>query len=192
MGFLATGESIDTHRTLKPITQVLSYQSLPSIYQSVSPHPPISSDSYNTDFIPMTFPISISTSTLSNLFSIPLSDLNSIPTSTLSDSSPITCPSFYFNSISTSNSSSQPSGLPQDLFQDFLQDSYSDFTLDQFPSLPQNLIRSSDEILLPIYLTHIPNSDHPDPIPIYISAKKKYKPVHLKVKPVFGDLPDKF
>src|ERR1700678_954180 len=97
MGFLATGESIDTHRTLKTVTQVLSYQSLPSIHQSVSPHPPISSYSYNTDSIPMSFPISISTSTLSDSFPIPLSDLDSVLTATLSDSSPITCPSFHFN-----------------------------------------------------------------------------------------------
>src|ERR1700678_4400843 len=124
MGFLATGESIDTHRTLKTVTQVLSYQSLPSIHQSVSPHPPISSYSCNTDSILMSFPISISTSTLSDSFPIPLSDLDSISTSTLSNSSPITCPSFYFNSISTLTSSSRPLGLPQDLFQDFLQDSY--------------------------------------------------------------------
>ena len=31
-----------------------------------------------------------------------------------------------------------------------------------------------------------------NPIPIYISSKKKYKPVHLKVEPVIGALPDKF
>jgi hypothetical protein len=30
------------------------------------------------------------------------------------------------------------------------------------------------------------------PVAIYIAAKKKYKPVHLKVKPVIGELPDKF
>ena len=38
-------------------------------------------------------------------------------------------------------------------------------------------------------------SDHDrnqNPIPIFISAKKKYKLVHLKVKPVIGALPDKF
>ena len=59
-------------------------------------------------------------------------------------------------------------------------------------SFPQNLTRSPDKILLPIYLTNIPHSDHTDPIPIYISAKEKYKPVHLKVKPVIRELPDKF
>ena len=51
--------------------------------------------------------------------------------------------------------------------------------------------------LLPIRLTLFTDfsSDHDcnqNPIPIYISATKKYKPVHLKVKPVIGALPDKF
>ena len=71
---------------------------------------------------------------------------------------------------------------------------------DQFISIPQQLLYSSEEILLPICLTlftdsvsnSISNDHSQNPIPIYISAKKKYKLVHLKIKPVIRELPDKF
>jgi hypothetical protein len=89
---------------------------------------------------------------------------------------------------------SRPQGLPQDLFQDFLQDIVCDSTPDysNSSSIPQHLIRSSDEFLLPICITNTPNRIFSEPIATYIAAKKKYKPVHLKVKPVIGELPDKF
>ena len=81
------------------------------------------------------------------------------------------------------------------------QEPSSDLPKDQFISIPQQLLYSPKKILLPICLTLFTDSisdsivDHAcnqDPIPIYILAKKKYKPVHLKVKPVIGALPDKF
>ena len=78
----------------------------------------------------------------------------------------------------------------------------TDAITNQFISIPQQLFFSTDDVLLPICLTLIPDSvsnpsptnhiDFPDPIPVYISTRKKYKPVHLKVKPVIGNLLDKF
>jgi hypothetical protein len=106
-------------------------------------------------------------------------------------------PSFYLDSTQFSTSSdsisniSRPQGLPQDLFQDFLQeivyDSTSDYSNASFIS--QNLIHSSDKFLLPICITNTPNHILSEPVTTYIAAKKKYKPVHLKVKPVIGELP---
>jgi hypothetical protein len=110
-------------------------------------------------------------------------------------------PSFYLDltqfstpSDSIPNLISRPQGLPQDLFQEFLQNIICDSNPDysNSSSIPQHLIRSSDEFLLPIYITNIPNCIVSEPITTYIAAKKKYKPVHLKVKPVIGELPDKF
>ena len=80
------------------------------------------------------------------------------------------------------------------------QEPSSNLPKDHFISIPQQLLYSPEEILLPICLTlstdsisnSISNHDHnKNPIPIYISAKK-YKLVHLKVKPVIGELPDEF
>ena len=77
------------------------------------------------------------------------------------------------------------------------QEQSSNLSKNQFISIPRQLLYSPKEILLLICLTLFTDSisDHDqnqNPIPIYISAKKKYKPVHLKVKPVIGALPDKF
>ena len=63
--------------------------------------------------------------------------------------------------------------------------------------IPQPSICNSDEVLFPLFLLPIsdnrfPDNSNPTPIPIYLSTKKKYKPVHLKIKPVIGTLPDKF
>ena len=75
------------------------------------------------------------------------------------------------------------------------QEQSSNLSKNQFISIPQQLLYSPEKILLPICLTlftdSISNQDHnQNPIPIYISAKKKYKLVHLKVKPVIGALPN--
>ena len=84
----------------------------------------------------------------------------------------------------------------------FKFDSLNSNSQPQEPS--SNSLYSSEEILLPICLTlftdPIPDSisDHDlincnhNPIPNYILAKKKYKLVHLKIKPVIRELPDKF
>jgi hypothetical protein len=110
-------------------------------------------------------------------------------------------PSFYLNSTQFSTSSnsisnliSRPQGFSQDLFQDFLQDIVCDFIPDysHSSSIPQNLICSSNKFLLPICITNTPNHILSEPIATYIAAKKKYKPVHLKVKPVIGELLDRF
>jgi hypothetical protein len=110
-------------------------------------------------------------------------------------------PSFYLNLTQFSipsdficNLISRPQGLPQDLFQDFLQDIICEPIPDYSNScsIPQHLICSSDEFLLPNCITNTPNCILSEPIATYIAAKKKYKPVHLKVKPVIGELPDRF
>jgi hypothetical protein len=110
-------------------------------------------------------------------------------------------PLFYLNSTqfsipsnSISDSILRPQGLPQDLFQDFLQDIICDPIPDysNSSSIPQHLIRSSNEFLLLICITNTPNRVLSEPIAIHTAAKKKYKPVHLKVKPVIRELPDKF
>jgi hypothetical protein len=110
-------------------------------------------------------------------------------------------PLFYLDSTQfsipsnfISDSISRPQGLSQDLFQDFLQDIICNPTPDysNSSSIPQHLIRSSNKFLLPICITNTPNRVLSEPIATYIAAKKKYKPVHLKVKPVIGELLDKF
>jgi hypothetical protein len=113
--------------------------------------------------------------------------------------SPSSFPSFYLDSTQFSTSSkfisdsiSRPQALPQDLFQDFLQDIICDSTPDYFHFSSIPLICSSNEFLLLICITNIPNHILSEPITTYIAAKKKYKPVHLKVKPVIRKLPDKF
>jgi hypothetical protein len=151
----------------------MACQSLSSTSQSISPHLSPSSFPFIIDSIPI--PPSIP---FDNFF--PSFYLDSTQFSTPSDS--------------ISDSISRPQGLPQDLFQEFLQNIVCDSTQDysNSSSIPQHLIRSSDEFLLPIYITNIPNHVVSEPIATYIAAKKKYKPVHLKVKPVIGELPDKF
>ena len=77
------------------------------------------------------------------------------------------------------------------------QELNSNSSQEQFISIPWQLPYSPEEILLPICLTLFTDSisdsiSNYDPIPIYILAKKKYKLVHLKIKPVIGELPDKF
>jgi hypothetical protein len=151
-------------------------QLLSSTLQSISPHLPTSSFLLIIDSIPsLPFPHSIPSPS-----SFPLFYLDSTQFSTSSDS--------------ISKSISRPQGLPQDLFQDFLQDFVCDSTLDYSHSstIPQNLICSSNEFLLPICITNTPNRILSELIATYIAAKEKYKPVHLKVKPVIGELPDKF
>jgi hypothetical protein len=170
-GFLIAEESIKDRRTLS--TQSITCQLLLSTSQSISLL--LSSSSFPSiiDSIPIPFSIPFSSS----------------------------FPSFYLDSTqfsipsdSISNLISRPQGLPQDLFQDFLQDIIFNPTPDysNSSSIPQHLICSSDEFLLPICITNTPNCVLSEPIATYIAAKKKYKPVHLKVKPVIGELPDKF
>ena len=67
---------------------------------------------------------------------------------------------------------------------------------------PWQLSLSREEKLLSICITLIPDLssdsvvtnciDNNDLALIFIATKKKYKPVHLKTKPVIGNLPDKF
>jgi hypothetical protein len=168
------GESIKSRRTLS--TQPIPCQLLLSTSQLISLHLPTSSFPFIIDSI--SFP--------------PFPCLIPFPSS---------FPSFCLNSTQLSTSSDSisglilsPQGLPQDLFQDFLQDFVCDSTLDYSHSstIPQNLIHSSNEFLPPICITNTPNCILSEPIATYISAKKKYKPVHLKDKPVIGKLPDKF
>jgi hypothetical protein len=154
-------------------TQPIPCQLLLSTLQSISLHLPTSSFHFIIDSIPIPPSIPFASS----------------------------FPSFYLDltqfstpSDSISDSISRPQGLPQDLFQEFLQNIVCDSTPDysNSSSIPQHLICSSDKFLLPIYITNIPNRILSEPITTYIAAKKKYKPVHLKVKPVIGELPDKF
>jgi hypothetical protein len=171
---LIAGESITSRKTLS--TQPIPCQLLLSTSQSISPHLPTSS-----------FPFFIN-----SISSPPFP--HSIP-------SPSSFPSFYLNSTQFSTSSdsisdliSRPQGLPQDLFQDFCQDFVCDSNLDYSHSstIFQNLIHSSNKFLLLICITNTPNHIFSEPIATYIAAKKKYKPIHLKVKPVIEELPDKF
>jgi hypothetical protein len=141
----------------------MACQLLSSTSQSISPHLSPSSFPFIIDSIPIPP-------------SIPFD--NSFPSFYL-DLTQFSTPSDFI-----SDSISRPQGLPQDLFQEFLQNIVSDSTQD-YPnssSIPQHLICSSDEFLLPIYITNIPNRIVSKPIATYIAAKKKYKPVHLKVK----------
>jgi hypothetical protein len=168
--FLIAGESIKGRRTLS--TQPIPCQLLLSTLQSISPHLPTSSFPFIIDFIP--FPPFISSSS-----SVPSFYLDSTQFPTSSNS--------IFNLIL------RPQGLSQNLFQDFLQDIVCDSTPDysHSSSIPQNLICSSNEFLVLICITNTPNRILSAPIATYIAAKEKYKPVHLKVKPVIGELPDK-
>ena len=137
----------EDQRTLETVTQIFSYKLQSSINQSVSPHIPISTLSF----------IVASTPTSSPFFF------------------PITSPSLYFSSHLTSipsNPRFPPQGLPQDLFQDFLQDTPPSPISDCSSFFPQNLTRSPNKILLPIYLTNIPHGNHTDSTPIYLSQKK--------------------
>ena len=167
--FLVAGESSDQLCNINRIIWLCSPHLLPSIPQSDSLKCPLSLFSYSSTSIPPS---------LSDSFPI---------------SFPITIPSFYLNSDQTLTSSNS---CPQ------FQETSTNTITNQFISLPRQLFLATDDVLLPICLTLIPQSipnyhstDHIDflsPIPVYISAKKKYKPVHLKIKPVISNLLDKF
>jgi hypothetical protein len=107
-------ESIEDHSTLKAVTQVLPYQSLSSISQLVSAHPPISSFCFATDSISTSIssaiPYPMPASTPSDLISDSISTSISSAISAAIPS-PSTSPTDYFNSISyltLSNSNSKP------------------------------------------------------------------------------------
>ena len=78
----------------------------------------------------------------------------------------------------------------------------SDPITDYSLPFPQQLSLSTEEQLLLIFITLIPNLfsnpvftnriDNNDLALIFIATKKKYKPVYLKTKPVISNLPDKF
>ena len=94
---------------------------------------------------------------------------------------------------------SDQSTIPSDFIP---QETPSDPITDYFLPFPRQLSLSKKEKLLPICITLISNFssdsvvmdriDNNDLAPIFIATKKKYKPVHLKTKPVIGNLPDKF
>jgi hypothetical protein len=69
--------------------------------------------------------------------------------------------------------------------------------LSTHPTFHVNLACHSDEfalqlLLLPDSKDNLFDQNTRSSVPIYLSTKKKYKPVALKVKPVIGTLPDKF
>ena len=162
----------DARKYIRPIWWQPPYSMCP-IPQTYSPEYPL--DMFFTDSIPIP-------SSFTDLIKFLISLLITIPFSYLD----------LTLNLTLSDSNSWP------------HEPSSNLTKDQFISIPWQLLYSSEEILLPICLTLFTDlvsdfiSDHVlincnhNPIPIYISAKKKYKPVYLKFKPVIGELPDKF
>ena len=105
-----------------------------------------------------------------------------------------------FTTIITSYScDSNQSMIPFNLIP---QETPSDPIMDYSLPFPKQLSLFTEEQLLLTYNTLIPDFssnpvftnhiDNNDLAPIFIATKKKYKPVHLKTKPVISNLPDKF
>jgi hypothetical protein len=132
-------ESIKDHSSLKAVTQVLPYQSLSSISQLVSAHPPISSFCFATDSILTSISSAISSAIPSPMPAPTPSDLISDSIST---------------SISSAISSAIPSPMPAPTPSDLISDSISTSISSAISSaIPSPSISSTDYFNSISYLT---------------------------------------